>query len=77
LKNTLVKGMWKHQHGWPFHSPVDTVKLRLPDYFTIIKKPMDLGTIKKRLDNNYYWSVTFEWNGRLPEFIFLKNSHFV
>jgi hypothetical protein len=55
LKNTLVKGMWKHQHGWPFHLPVDTVKLRLPDYFTIIKKPMDLGTIKKRLDHNYYW----------------------
>jgi hypothetical protein len=55
LKNTVVKGMWKHQHGWPFHLPVDTVKLRLPDYFDIIKKPMDLGTIKKRLDNNYYW----------------------
>lgn len=57
LKNTVVKGMWKHQHGWPFHLPVDTVKLRLPDYFDIIKRPMDLGTIKKRLDNNYYWSV--------------------
>ena len=48
-------GMWKHQHGWPFHTPVDTIKLGLPDYFKIIKKPMDLGTIKKRLDNNYYW----------------------
>ena len=55
LKNSLVKGMWKHQHGWPFHLPVDAIKLRLPDYFTIIKRPMDLGTIKKRLDNNYYW----------------------
>lgn len=55
LKNTLVKGMWKHQHGWPFHLPVDTASLGLPDYFKIIKKPMDLGTIKKRLDNNYYW----------------------
>jgi len=27
------------------------------DYHRIIRKPMDLGTIKKRLDNNYYWSA--------------------
>ena len=47
--------MLKHQHGWPFLVPVDTIKLGLPDYFTIITQPMDLGTIKKRLDNNYYW----------------------
>jgi len=26
----------------------------LQDYHKIIKKPMDLGTIKKRLENNYY-----------------------
>ena len=47
--------MWKHQHGWPFHKPVDTIQLGLPDYFKIIKQPMDLGTVKKRLENNYYW----------------------
>ena len=34
---------------------VDAVKLRLPDYHTIIKQPMDLGTVKKRLVNKYYW----------------------
>lgn len=49
--------MWKHTHAWPFHGPVDTVKLNLPDYFEIIKKPMDMGCIKKRLENNYYWSA--------------------
>lgn len=27
------------------------------DYHRIIRKPMDLGTIKKRLDNYYYWSA--------------------
>lgn len=26
------------------------------DYHKIIEKPMDLGTIKKRLENIYYWS---------------------
>lgn len=24
------------------------------DYYTIIKTPMDMGTIKKRLENSYY-----------------------
>ena len=57
LKNTIMKSMWKHQHAWPFHFPVDTVKLNIPDYFNIIKKPMDMGTIRKRLDNNYYWEA--------------------
>jgi hypothetical protein len=56
MKGPLLKSMWKHQHAWPFHTPVDTVKLGLPDYFEIIKKPMDMGTIKRRLENNYYWS---------------------
>lgn len=26
------------------------------DYHKIIERPMDLGTIKKRLENTYYWS---------------------
>jgi len=31
---------------WPFSKPVDVKNLNLSDYFTIIKKPMDLGTVK-------------------------------
>ena len=57
LKNTVMKAVWKHQFGWPFQSPVDAQKLNIPDYHKIIKHPMDFGTIKKRLDNNYYWSA--------------------
>jgi len=57
LKNSIMKTMWKHQHAWPFHFPVNTIKLNLPDYFEIIKKPMDMATIRKRLDNNYYWEA--------------------
>lgn len=30
LKMVLVKGMWKHQFAWPFHVPVDPIKLGLP-----------------------------------------------
>lgn len=57
LAKTVMKVLWKHQFSWPFHNPVDAVKLNLPDYHNIIKQPMDLGTIKKRLENNYYWKA--------------------
>ena len=57
LKNVVMKAVWKHQFGWPFQTPVDAVKLNIPDYHKIIKNPMDFGTIKKRLENHYYWSA--------------------
>uniref|UniRef100_W5KXS5 Bromodomain containing 2 n=1 Tax=Astyanax mexicanus TaxID=7994 RepID=W5KXS5_ASTMX len=54
LLKVVLKTLWKHQFSWPFQAPVDAVKLRLPDYYKIIKCPMDMGTIKKRLENRYY-----------------------
>ncbi|CAH1164402.1 unnamed protein product [Phyllotreta striolata] len=56
LQKTVLKAVWKDKFAWPFQQPVDAKKLNLPDYHRIIKQPMDLGTIKKRLENNYYWS---------------------
>jgi bromodomain-containing protein 4 len=35
---------------WPFSKPVDVENLNLPDYYQIIKKPMDLGTVKVWID---------------------------
>jgi hypothetical protein len=32
-----------------FNHPVDPIALRLPDYHTIVTRPMDLGTVKARL----------------------------
>ncbi|TSK72124.1 Bromodomain-containing protein 3 [Bagarius yarrelli] len=58
MQNVVVKTLWKHQFAWPFYQPVDAVKLGLPDYHKIIKNPMDMGTIKKRLENVYYWSAS-------------------
>ncbi|XP_030625148.1 bromodomain-containing protein 3a [Chanos chanos] len=58
MQNVVVKTLWRHQFAWPFYQPVDAVKLGLPDYHKIIKNPMDMGTIKKRLENNYYWSAS-------------------
>ncbi|KAM9793067.1 bromodomain-containing protein 4-like [Neosynchiropus ocellatus] len=57
LLRVVLKTLWKHNFAWPFHAPVDAIKLGLPDYYKIIKSPMDMGTIKKRLENNYYWNA--------------------
>ena len=38
-----------------FHrTPVDPNGLGIPDYFEIIKKPMDMSTIKNNLDEGKY-----------------------
>ncbi|XP_073244666.1 bromodomain-containing protein 3-like isoform X3 [Porites lutea] len=54
LSKTIMKAMWRHPYAWPFHEPVDAVKLNLPDYYTIIKQPMDMSKIKKKLENHEY-----------------------
>ncbi|CAN4085331.1 unnamed protein product [Withania somnifera] len=53
---TLLNRLMSHQHGWVFNSPVDVVKLKIPDYFTVIKQPMDLGTIRSKLHSGEYLS---------------------
>ncbi|KAI1884304.1 hypothetical protein AGOR_G00225050 [Albula goreensis] len=57
LLKVVLKTLWKHQFSWPFQQPVDAVKLNLPDYYKIIKCPMDMGTIRKRLESSYYWNA--------------------
>ncbi|TNN72850.1 Bromodomain testis-specific protein [Liparis tanakae] len=57
LEKVVIKALWKHNFSWPFRLPVDAVALCLPDYYTIVTTPMDLTTIKKRLQNKYYWQA--------------------
>ncbi|CAF1287230.1 unnamed protein product [Rotaria sordida] len=57
MSKVLFKTLWKHEFSWPFKKPVNANKLHLPDYHKIVKYPMDLGTIKKRLESNYYYSA--------------------
>lgn len=52
--SVILKSLMIHPAGWVFNQPVDPVKLDIPDYFSIISKPMDLGTVKTRLDRNLY-----------------------
>jgi len=53
----VLKGLQSHEYAWVFANPVDPVELNLADYFDIIRNPMDLGTIQKRIDNGLYHSV--------------------
>lgn len=40
--------------SWPFMTAVDPVALNIPTYHSIIKKPMDFGTMKAKLDHGEY-----------------------
>eukprot|EP00516_Mucochytrium_quahogii_P005909 CAMPEP_0203747238 /NCGR_PEP_ID=MMETSP0098-20131031/2444_1 /ASSEMBLY_ACC=CAM_ASM_000208 /TAXON_ID=96639 /ORGANISM=" , Strain NY0313808BC1" /LENGTH=1738 /DNA_ID=CAMNT_0050635603 /DNA_START=601 /DNA_END=5817 /DNA_ORIENTATION=+ len=40
-----------------FNEPVDAVALNIPRYHQVIKEPMDLGTVRMRLDDRYYQTL--------------------
>ncbi|KAF9190709.1 hypothetical protein BGZ50_009850 [Haplosporangium sp. Z 11] len=51
---------------FPFMEPVDWVKLNIPDYPKIIKNPMDLSTVRQKLeDDEYENAAQFESDIRL------------
>ncbi|KAM1474899.1 hypothetical protein ACFX2I_030859 [Malus domestica] len=52
--SALLDKLMKHKFGWVFNKPVDAKMLGLHDYFKIVKKPMDLGTVRTRLNENWY-----------------------
>ncbi|BAT85487.1 Histone acetyltransferase [Vigna angularis] len=54
---SLLKSMLEHADAWPFKEPVDARDV--PDYYDIIKDPMDLKTMSKRVESELYY-VTFE-----------------
>jgi len=54
---TILEELRDHQYSWPFKEPVDPVALKIPDYLDIIKHPIDLGTISKKLHQGAYTSV--------------------
>ncbi|KAL0335026.1 UNVERIFIED_CONTAM: Transcription factor GTE7 [Sesamum radiatum] len=62
----IVAKLIKHKYGYVFKTPVDAVALGLHDYHMIVKRPMDLGTVKANLAKNMYPSpVEFAADVRL------------
>lgn len=53
----VVCSMLSRNECQVFREPVDWKGLGLTDYPDIIKKPMDLGTIKKKIENDDYNTV--------------------
>jgi len=53
LQNILT-AVQNHASAWPFLSPVP--RDEVPDYYDVIKYPMDLKKIRERLESGYYSS---------------------
>ena len=43
--DAVLKKLLKHKNAILFNAPVDPVALKIPTYFNVIKRPMDLGTV--------------------------------
>ncbi|KAI8149737.1 Bromodomain-containing protein [Fennellomyces sp. T-0311] len=53
----IMRNLKKHRDAAPFLNPVDYVKLNVPDYPRIIKYPMDLNTVDRKLTGGEYENV--------------------
>ncbi|ORZ15810.1 hypothetical protein BCR42DRAFT_415941 [Absidia repens] len=53
----ILNKTMESRHAFEFIRPVDPIKQGIPQYAHIIKKPMDLGTIKSKLKADQYLSV--------------------
>ncbi|CAD5215337.1 unnamed protein product [Bursaphelenchus xylophilus] len=51
----LLDVLVDNQHSWPFRNAVDREKL--PRYYEIIQKPMDLDTMRRKLESNEYQNL--------------------
>ena len=57
--NQLLKELFSKRHleyAWPFYKPVDVKGLGLVDYFEIIREPMDMGSVRAKLEGREYSS---------------------
>eukprot|EP00262_Sarcandra_glabra_P011457 TRINITY_DN2747_c0_g1_i1.p1 TRINITY_DN2747_c0_g1~~TRINITY_DN2747_c0_g1_i1.p1 ORF type:complete len:380 (+),score=103.08 TRINITY_DN2747_c0_g1_i1:172-1311(+) len=48
--STILRQITQHKWAWPFMQPVDVEGLGLHDYYEVIEKPMDFGTIRNQME---------------------------
>ncbi|KPU77735.1 uncharacterized protein Dana_GF24755, isoform B [Drosophila ananassae] len=48
----VIKAIQSHKSAWPFMEPVDPDEA--PDYYKVIKEPMDLKQMESKLESNAY-----------------------
>lgn len=53
----LINYLISRQDSVPFREPVDWKGLELFDYPKIVKKPMDLGTVKRKMERGQYETI--------------------
>jgi len=53
----VLRTLWTSPLSVPFREPVNPVLLKIPTYFEIVHQPMDLGTVRERLESNKYETV--------------------
>jgi len=59
MKRKVIPFLLNHPYSGPFRLPVNAKAEGIyPDYFKVVTKPMDLTTVKARLDNKYYSELT-------------------
>lgn len=52
----ILRSLQTHKMAWPFLEPVDPNDA--PDYYGVIKEPMDLSTMEQRVQKRFYSKLT-------------------
>ena len=50
----IIAQLQRHTKIGPFMEPVDPIALNIPTYFQVVKRPMDVSTLIKKLENGDY-----------------------
>uniref|UniRef100_A0A673KA52 Nucleosome-remodeling factor subunit BPTF-like n=1 Tax=Sinocyclocheilus rhinocerous TaxID=307959 RepID=A0A673KA52_9TELE len=70
----ILRSLQSHKMAWPFLEPVDPNDA--PDYYGIIKEPMDLSTMEERIQKRFYSKLTEFVADVTKIFKLIKSAHF-
>lgn len=54
----LLTQLSRNQSAYIFAEPVNVEALNIPDYYTVVKEPMDFGTVKSKLKDHVYNNIS-------------------